>query len=145
MNKEKSCVEVVAAVIKSCDKYLCVQRGVTKFPYTSFKFEFPGGKVEGNESLQEALEREIREELECAIIVGELLLTVDHSYPDFNIRMHCFLCSASNKEFTLNEHINALWLTPQEMLDLDWAEADKPIVRLLTKMINIEDITPSLI
>jgi 8-oxo-dGTP diphosphatase len=126
MNKEKSCVEVVAAVIKSRDKYLCVQRGLTKFPYTSFKFE-------GNESLQKALEREIREELECAIEVDELLLTVDHSYPDFNIRMHCFLCSASDKKFTLNEHINARWLTPEEMLHLDWAEADKPIVRLLTK------------
>lgn len=75
-----------------------------------------GGKVEGNESLQEALEREIREEVECAIIVGELLLTVDHSYPDFNIRMHCFLCSASDKKFTLNEHINARWLTPKKCL-----------------------------
>ena len=127
----KKIINVVAAAIEKDGKIFCAQRPEGKS--LGGYWEFPGGKVEGNESLQEALEREIREELECAIIVGELLLTVDHSYPDFNIRMHCFLCSASDKKLTLNEHINALWLTPEEMLDLDWAEADKPIVRLLTK------------
>ena len=69
-------IEVVAAVIRLGEKYLCVQRGQTKFSYTSFRYEFPGGKVEEGESLQEALQREIMEEMDYAIEVGEKLLTV---------------------------------------------------------------------
>ena len=81
-------IEVVAAVIRLGEKYLCVQRGQTKFSYTSFRYEFPGGKVEEGESLQEALQREIMEEMDYVIEVGEKLLTVHHTYPDFEITMH---------------------------------------------------------
>ncbi|MBP8760591.1 MAG: (deoxy)nucleoside triphosphate pyrophosphohydrolase [Parabacteroides sp.] len=139
MNTGKKCVEVVAAIIQWEDKYLCVQRGQTRFAYTSFKFEFPGGKVECNESLPGALRREILEELGYPIVVGERLLTVDHSYPDFDIIMHCFLCSASNKDFVMNEHIEARWLSPREMLELDWAEADKPVLDLLVRQSTAAD------
>lgn len=88
-------IEVVAAVIRLGEKYLCVQRGQTKFSYTSFRYEFPGGKVEEGESLQEALQREIMEEMDYVIEVGEKLLTVHHTYPDFEITMHAFLCVSS--------------------------------------------------
>ena len=79
------------------EKYLCVQRGQTKFSYTSFRYEFPGGKVEEGESLQEALQREIMEEMDYVIEVGEKLLTVHHTYPDFaisRVESHCAaICS----------------------------------------------------
>lgn len=105
-------IEVVAAVIRSGGKYLCVQRGRTKFSYTSFRYEFPGGKVEKGESLQEALQREIMEEMDYTIEVGEKLLTVHHIYPDFEITMHAFLCHPIGEQYVLKEHIAAQWLSP---------------------------------
>lgn len=122
-------IEVVAAVIRLGEKYLCVQRGQTKFSYTSFRYEFPGGKVEEGESLQEALQREIMEEMDYVIEVGEKLLTVHHTYPDFEITMHAFLCHPVGQRYVLKEHIAAQWLSTREMAILDWAEADKPIIR----------------
>lgn len=124
-------IEVVAAVIHFNGKYLCVQRPAHKYPYISEKWEFPGGKLEDGETMQEALVREIREELATDIIVGDLLITVNHEYPDFTLIMHAFLVNVTNTEFTLNEHINAIWFSPAEMISLDWAAADIPIVQKL--------------
>lgn len=91
-------IEVVAAVIRSGGKYLCVQRGRTKFSYTSFRYEFPGGKVEKGESLQEALQREIMEEMDYTIEVGEKLLTVHTSILISKLRCTLFyvILSGSN-------------------------------------------------
>jgi 8-oxo-dGTP diphosphatase len=124
-------IEVVAAVIHFNGKYLCVQRPAHKYAYISEKWEFPGGKVEDGETMQEALVREIREELAMDIVVGDLLITVNHEYPDFTLIMHAFLVNVTNTAFLLNEHINAIWLSPTEMISLDWAAADVPIVQKL--------------
>ena len=83
---------VVAAVVCHDGKYLCMQKGKTKFEYTSYKWEFPGGKIEPGETPQQALVRELMEEMEYLVEVGEELVTVNHEYPDFSITMTAFLC-----------------------------------------------------
>lgn len=121
-------IEVVAAIIFDGEHVLCVQRAPSKYTYTSLKYEFPGGKVEANETEKEALEREVKEELSMSIIVGSKYLTVRHSYPDFTIVMHSYLCIATDRSLVLHEHVDAKWLQIEEFKQLDWAAADVPIV-----------------
>lgn len=125
--------EVVAAVIVYDSKILCMQRNLGKFDYTSYKFEFPGGKIEPGESRHEALERELREEMDMHVSISEndYIMTVEHTYPDFSITMHAFKCVVSNPEFVMKEHKSFQWLFPHEMSQLDWAAADIPIVEYL--------------
>ena len=113
------------------NKFLCVQRGEGKYDYISLKYEFPGGKIEPGESLNQALEREIKEELQYDIYVREFFLTVEDQYPDFQLKMHSYLCSAVDTNFTLTEHINYQWLKINQLDELDWAAADIPIVEKL--------------
>lgn len=121
-------IEVVAAIIKNENKILCVQRGESKLDYISKKFEFPGGKVEKDESLSDAIVREIKEELLMDIKVLKRFTTVDYTYPDFHITMHSFICNAEVEKLTLTEHIDFKWLEIHELEQLDWAAADIPIV-----------------
>ena len=124
-------IEVVAAIIQFENKFLCVQRGEDKYDYISLKYEFPGGKIEPGESLNQALEREIKEELQYDICVKEKFLTVEHQYPDFQLKMYSYLCSAVHTNLTLTEHINYRWLEVNQLDELDWAAADIPIVEKL--------------
>jgi 8-oxo-dGTP diphosphatase len=122
-------IEVVGAIIVRADeKILCLQRATHKYQYLSYKFEFPGGKIETDESKEDALKRELREELKLDIDIESDFLTVEHTYPDFQITLHTFICRALQKDFTLTEHIACQWLSPAELETLDWAEADLPIV-----------------
>ena len=129
--------EVVAGIIKYRDLILCMQRPVGKYDYVSLKFEFPGGKVEPGETYVEALKRELREELEMDVEVTEddHFMTVNCSYPDFEITMHSYLCKVKSQEFVRKEHIDHKWLRREELDTLDWAPADKPIV---LKLMSIE-------
>ncbi|WP_285163957.1 (deoxy)nucleoside triphosphate pyrophosphohydrolase [Shewanella goraebulensis] len=127
----KKHIEVVAAIIQRDGKYLAVQRGAVKLDYISHKWEFPGGKLEANESLEAAIERELQEELKVEVSGLSLLITVKHEYPDFHIIMHCFLCQLETKEVTLTEHIDSRWLSRAELWDVDWAAADIPAVKEL--------------
>jgi 8-oxo-dGTP diphosphatase len=124
-------IQVVAAVIFQNDKVLSVQRTEHEKEYVSLKWEFPGGKVEVGESLEEALVREIREELSVDIEVSEFLMTVEHTYPDFHLTMHVFKCVLDQGEITLNEHVALKWLSLDELDQLDWAAADIPVVEFL--------------
>lgn len=124
-------IEVVAAVIIHNNKILCVQRNHNKFDYISYKYEFPGGKVELDESQEQAIIREIQEELSLKIEIEKHLITVNHSYPDFKITMNTFLCNCLTKDIILHEHIDAKWLEVGELSILDWAAADIPIVEIL--------------
>ena len=128
--------EVVAAVIEHDNKILCMQRGKSKFDYTSYKFEFPGGKVEVGEENHKALERELYEEMDMNVSISEddFLLTVEHTYPDFEITMHAYLCKVDKTDFVMKEHIAFEWLYVNELDKLEWAEADKPIVEFLKGM-----------
>ena len=119
---------VVAAVICHEGKFLCMQKGQTKFDYTSFKFEFPGGKIEPGETPQQALKRELMEEMNYEIVVGKELITVTHAYPDFSITMTAFLCTAAFPTFVMNEHVSFEWKNVKDLKELDWAAADVGIV-----------------
>ena len=123
-------ISVVAAVIEKEGKILCVQRGPSSLDYISHKWEFPGGKIEANETEQETIVREILEELHMNIEVGEKLLAVEHSYPDFHLTMHTYRC-VSKDQPTLTEHLAYRWLSLEELPSLDWAEADVPVVKIL--------------
>ncbi len=122
--------EVVAGVIIHKGKFLCMQRSKGKFDYISYKYEFPGGKIEIGESRVDALKRELIEEMDMKVEVHEdnLFMTVEHEYPDFKIIMHSYLCEIEKPEFKLKEHISFQWLRKNELRQLDWAEADLPIV-----------------
>jgi 8-oxo-dGTP diphosphatase len=124
-------IEVVAAVIINNDKVLCLQRGENRLEYISKKYEFPGGKIEIGETKEQALSREILEELKLDIEIQEPFLTVAHQYPDFHLTMHSFICSCVNPQITLTEHVDFKWLNKMELEKLDWAEADVPIVKKL--------------
>jgi 8-oxo-dGTP diphosphatase len=126
-------VEVVAAVIEQDGKILAVRRGVSKLPYISQKWEFPGGKIEAGETEEQTIVREIREELHMGIHPKKKLLTVEHTYPDFHLTMHTYLCKTETSTPTLTEHIEFKWLLLAELDELDWAEADVPIVNFLVK------------
>lgn len=111
-------IEVVAAIITQDGKVLCVQRGEHAKDYISFKWEFPGGKVEVGENREEALVREIQEELAAEIHELQFLMTVEHSYPDFHMTMHAYSCTLKTGEITLQEHIDMKWLSTEELLSL---------------------------
>lgn len=130
-------IEVVAAVIESEGRILCVQRGPSARAYISGKWEFPGGKVEAGEGQEVALVREIEEELRLAVRPRDRLVTVEHVYPDFGLRMHAYLCSLvePDRKVVLTEHLDFRWEDPSSpaFVALDWAAADLPIVELLRR------------
>lgn len=124
-------VYVVAAIIRKDDKVFATQRG-----YGTQKdgWEFPGGKIEEGETPQAALVREIREELEAEIIVGDHLVTVEHDYPDFHLSMQCFWCElAEGSHLKLLEHEAAKWLSKDELDSVDWLPADIKVVEAIRK------------
>lgn len=126
-------IHVVAAVIEWDGKILCMQRGATPFDYTSYHWEFPGGKIEPGETPQEALRRELIEEMDLAVEVGEHIATVDHQYPDFRITLMFYHCIPLSTPpiYVIKEHNDHQWLTPQELNTLDWCPADYPVLKHL--------------
>ena len=118
-------IEVVAAIIRKDDKIFATQRG-----YGEWKdwWEFPGGKMEVGETPEEALVREIREELSAEISVDEFLCTVEYDYPAFHLKMHCYLCSLVTEALHLNEHEAAKWLTKDELNSVKWLPADVELI-----------------
>lgn len=124
-------IEVVAAVIfDEQGRIFATQRG-----YGDWKdwWEFPGGKIETGEQKDQALKREIREELDAEIEVGELLRTIDYDYPNFHLTMHCFKCQLADGHVTLLEHEAAKWLRPEELHSVKWLPADEEIIEELKK------------
>ena len=113
-------ITVSAGIIVNKDKVLCVQRNKAKYEYISYKYEFPGGKIELGEGGKTALKRELMEEMKLEISIDDMehFLTVEHEYPDFRVVMHTYICPNENPEFTLLEHIDYKWLEPIEMKSL---------------------------
>ena len=118
-------IKVVAVIIIHNGSVFATQRG-----YGEFKdgWEFPGGKVEVNESLEDALIREIKEELDTEIEVGELLDTVEYDYPDFHLSMACFICTVKSGDLILKEHEAAKWLNQDNLDSVEWLPADQGLI-----------------
>ena len=125
-------IEVVAAIIINDGKVFATQRG-----YGEFKdgWEFPGGKMESGESAEEALVREIREELATEIKVDRLLKTIDYDYPAFHLTLHCFICSVVSGNLTLLEHESAKWLDKEHLFSVDWLPADHDVIKKLEEIL----------
>jgi 8-oxo-dGTP diphosphatase len=124
-------IEVVAAIIfDEQGRIFATQRG-----YGDWKdwWEFPGGKMEIGETPQQALKREIKEELDAEIEVGSLLRTINYDYPAFHLTMHCFKCRIADGHVTLLEHEAAKWLAPSELDSVKWLPADEEIIEELKK------------
>ena len=128
-------IEVVAAIIRDGDRVFATQRGYG--PWKDW-WEFPGGKMEEGETEQEALVREIKEELSADIRVGKLLDTVEWDYPEFHLTMHCFMCTLSHDAMHLNEHEAAKWLNMTTLHSVKWLPADEALLPVIEKEINEE-------
>jgi 8-oxo-dGTP diphosphatase len=127
---DKKHIEVVAAVIKEKGKYFCAQR--KDQGELAKKWEFPGGKIEQGESHVDALIREIREELSAEVSVGAFITTVVHEYKTFILTMHAYSCKVEKGVLIISEHLDYKWATIEEMSFLDFAQADLPIIELLS-------------
>lgn len=119
-------IHVTCAIIVHNDKILICQR--SEMMSMPLKWEFPGGKIEPGESNEECLRREIREELGVEISIGKSLKPVVHKYPSFSICLYPFVCALEGGEMILAEHVQALWVPADVLMDYDWAEADVPVV-----------------
>ena len=131
-NKTLKAIKVVAAIIKKDNEIFATQRG-----YGDFKggWEFPGGKIEAGENPEQALIREIKEELAAEIEVGELLHTVEFDYPTFHLTMHCFVCALVSGELELKEHQAAKWLTKETLDSVEWLPADVEVAEKVKRLL----------
>lgn len=121
-------IEVVAAIIYKEGTFLATQRG-----YGEFKglWEFPGGKIKTGETPQEALIREIKEELDITINVNRFICTTEYDYPQFHLTMHSYLCDIASGNMILKEHLSNLWLQKEDLNKVNWLPADKEVVKVL--------------
>ena len=126
-------IEVVAAIIKKGNCIFATQRG-----YGDYKdwWEFPGGKMEPGETPEEALVREIKEELSTDINIDKFLYTVDYDYPKFHLTMHCYICSLLSDALHLNEHEAAKWLNREDIHSVNWLPADETLLPMIVEEIK---------
>ena len=129
----KKTLQVVGAIIVKDGRILAVKRGENKNEAVAFKYEFPGGKIEKGETPQQALKRELVEEMNYDIEVGEEFMSVAYEYDDVIVNLHTYLCIPVSDTYTLNEHIDDEWLLPSELMNVEWAPADITIISNLSK------------
>jgi 8-oxo-dGTP diphosphatase len=127
-------IEVAAAIIVKDGKILATQRGYGKWKGW---WEFPGGKIEAGEKAQEALRREIQEELEIEIAIDKFIQTVEYDYPDFHLTMHCFLCHVVSGQLKLLEHADAVWLDASGLDNVKWLPADLEVLPKIKQELSL--------
>ena len=125
---------VTAGIIYNHGKILIAQRKHGKS--MEYKWEFPGGKIEAGETPSQALQREIREELNACIEVGNCIITVQHQYQECSITLDAFFCTLLSKHITLKEHVDAQWTSPQNLQSLSWAAADIPVAAEVARLLS---------
>lgn len=132
-------IRVVAAVIKTWNEEGTPLIFATQRGYGEYKdgWEFPGGKIEPGESPQEALRREIKEELDTEISVGELIDTIEYDYPNFHLSMDCFWCEITKGKLVLKEHEAARWLTKEQLDEVDWLPADITLIGKIREELDV--------
>lgn len=128
-------IRVVAAVILSDGRIFATQRG---YGYFKGGWEFPGGKIEDGETPEAALKREILEELETEITVGELIDTIEYDYPDFHLSMDCFWCEIVSGDLVLKEHEAAKWLDKEALYSVEWLPADVTLIEKISLRLQKE-------
>ena len=128
-------IEVSAGIVKTKGKILAMKKGQSKHDYLSYKYEFPGGKVEIGEKPIEALKREFKEELKTDISNAKIeqLSDVVYDYPDFSVRIFPFVIEVENFIFEMTEHIDYQWVEMSSLMNIEWVEADKIIAERLVK------------
>lgn len=126
-------INVVAAVILDNDKIFATARGYGEF---KGKWEFPGGKVEPGEINEQALAREIKEELDTDITVGELIDTIEYDYPTFHLSMACYWCEIVSGDLVLKEHEDARWLTKEQLGEVEWLPADLTLIDKIEELLE---------
>ena len=124
-------IEVVAAILHRDGAYFATQRGYGEF---EGMWEFPGGKIEPSESSEDALKREIQEELGVDIVIEDLICTTEYDYPSFHLTMHCYLCRVEAGEIELREHKSARWLRQEELGSVECFPADKDVISRLNNL-----------
>lgn len=141
MEKKMKSIKVVAAIIYDGEKYLCTERDIGKFAYSSYKWEFPGGKIEMGESNENALKREIKEELGIDITIENYFCGINYVYPDFELTMYVYECKPLSLDVQLNVHKSFKWLSLNELNTVDWASADKLVVnKLITEKSKVKKV-----
>ncbi len=127
-------IRTVAGVIKNeKGEILCTLRDQGKYDYVSFKWEFPGGKIEEGETNEQTLVRELHEELDIDVKINRFIYQVEHDYPDFHLSMAVFDCELVSKQIKMNVHKGIKWLKPENLMELDWAAADLPVAKIVSK------------
>ena len=127
----QSCIEVAIGLLFYQSQVLVGWRNSTQ--HQGNKYEFPGGKIEAGETPQEALKREIKEELGAEISVGDLLITIEYDYPTFHLSMDCFWCEVLNGDLEFKEHEEAKWLTKEKLNEVEWLPADITLIEEIRK------------
>lgn len=135
-SKSIKTIEVVAAIIIKDNQVFATQRGYGQWQGW---WEFPGGKIEPGETPEAALTREIREELNAEITVGDLLQTIEWDYPAFHLTMHCYLCTLNSDQLHLNEHSASAWLTRKTLRSVTWLPADVVILDRIEELLNLQN------
>lgn len=131
---DKKLVTTVAGIIENENgEILCTLRDQGKYDYVSFKWEFPGGKIEAGETNHQTLTRELQEELDINVSIGDFYTQVEHDYPDFHLSMAIYDCKILSDHMKMNVHKALKWVKPEDLLELDWADADRPVAEQLYK------------
>lgn len=135
----KKTLQVVGAIIVKDGKFLAVKRGANKNQAVAYKYEFVGGKIEEGETPEVALKREVFEEMDYAVEVGEKFMEVLYEYDDVFVNLQTYLCKPLSEHYVLKEHIDHKWLSPDDLFSVEWAPADTDIIRKLQEL-NFENI-----
>ena len=130
---EKKHIRVVAALLFDNGKVFATKRGDSPYPYVAHKYEFPGGKIEENESEQDAVKRELKEELDMDVKVGGLYARLTHEYPDFIITLAIYECEMLST-FALKEHESYAWIAPKDLREEEWAPADADVLGAIKRV-----------